>query len=59
MTSKGNPWPNLTKKTIKIGFIHDSSEEHAFPQVLSPNNTGSSKFSPRASKFWELVSIPS
>ena len=37
-------------------FIHDSSEEHAFPQILSSNHTCSSKFSPMVSKFQELDS---
>ena len=56
MTCKGTPWPNFTNKTLTNLFIHDSSEEHAFPRDLSPSNTGSSKFSPMVSKFWELDS---
>jgi hypothetical protein len=44
MTSEGNPWPHSIKKHLKKLFIHDSSEEHAFPQILSPNHTSSSKF---------------
>ena len=59
MTIKGTPWPNFLNKTLINGFMHDSSEESSFPRVLSPNNTGSSKFSLMASKFWELDSIPS
>ena len=56
MTSEGTPWPHSIKKHLKNLFIHDSSEEHAFPQVLSPNHTGSSKFSLMVSKFQELNS---
>ena len=56
MTSKDTPWPNFTKKTLTNLFIHDSSEEHAFPQILSPNHTGSSKFSLMVSKFCDLDS---
>ena len=56
MTSEGTPSPHSIKKHLKNLFIHDSSEEHAFPQVLRPNDTVSSKFSPMVSKFWELIS---
>ena len=51
MTSKDTPWPHLINKPLINLFIHDSSEEYDFPRVLSPNNIGSSKFSPMASKF--------
>ena len=56
MTSEGFPWPHYIKKHLKNWFMHDSSEEHAFPQVLSLNHTCSSKFSPMVSKFWKLDS---
>lgn len=45
MTSEGTPWPHSIKKHPTNWFIHDSSEEHAFPQILSLSHTGSSKFS--------------
>ena len=51
MTSEGTPWNNYIKKHLKNLFIHDSSEEHAFPQILSLKRTSSSKFSPMVSKF--------
>ena len=56
MTSEGNPWPHSIKKNLKNWFIHDSSEEHAFPEILSPSHTGSSKFSQIVSKFQEFIS---
>ena len=56
MTNEVTPWPHSIKKHLKNGFIHDSSEEHAFPQILSLNHIGSSKFSPMVSKFRELIS---
>ena len=56
MTNEGNPWHNYINKHLKNLFIHDSSEEHAFRQVLSPNHTGSSKFSLMVSKFREIIS---
>ena len=56
MTSKGTPWHNLINKTLKKLFIHDSSGLHAFPQALSLMDTSSSKFSPMAPQFWDLVS---
>ena len=56
MNIKGTPLPNFTKKPLKNLFIHDSSEEHAFPQILSLNHTSSSKLSLMVSKFWELIS---
>ena len=54
MTSQGTPWNNSIKKHLKNQFIHEYSEEHAFSRVLSPNHTGSSKFSSMVSKFLEL-----
>ena len=56
MTSEGTAWPHSIKKHPTNWFIHDSSEEHVFPQILSLNHTGSSKFSPMVSKFRELDS---
>ena len=56
ITSEGIPWPHSIKKHLTKLFIHDWSEEHAFPQVLSPNHTSSSKFSPMVSKFRDLDS---
>ena len=56
MTSEGTPWPHSINKHLTNLFIHDSSEEHAFPQILSLNHTGSSKFSLMVSKFWEFIS---
>ena len=51
MTIKGTPLHNLLKKPLTNLFIDDSSEEYAFPRVLNPSNTSSSKFSSMASKF--------
>ena len=59
MTSKGTPFPNFIKKPLTKLFIHDSSGLYAFPQVLSLIDTSSSKFSPIAPQFWDLVSNPS
>ena len=56
INSIGTPWPNYIKIHITNLFIHDSSEEHVFPQILSSNHTGSSKFSSMVSKFRELDS---
>ena len=56
MRSEGDPWYHSIKKHLTNLFIHDSSEEHVFPQILSPNHTGSSKFSLMISKFRELIS---
>ena len=56
MTSEGNPWPHSIKKHLTNWFIHDSSEEHVFPQILSPSHTDSSKFTPMVSKFLDLDS---
>jgi hypothetical protein len=56
MTSNGTPWPNLIKKNLKNGFIHDSSGLYAFPQALSLTDTSFSKFSPMAPQFWDLIS---
>ena len=55
MTSEGTTWPHYIKKHLTKLFIHDSSEEHAFPQILSLNHTGSSKFSQMVSKFREVI----
>ena len=45
MTSEGTPCPHSIKKHLTNWFIHDSSEKHAFPPILSPSHPGSSKFS--------------
>ena len=55
MKIEGNPWDNFIKNNLAKLFIHDSSEEHAFPQILSPSHTGS-KFSSMVSKFRDLDS---
>jgi hypothetical protein len=59
MASKGTQLPYYIKKPLTKLFIHDSSGLYAFPQVLSPIDTSSSKLSPMASKFGDLVSNPS
>ena len=41
MTSEGTPWPHSIKKNLKNWFIHDSSDAHAFPRVLSLLDTSS------------------
>lgn len=51
VTSKGTPWPNLTKKPLTKWIIHVSSEVYTFSQVLGWANTSSSKFSPMAPQF--------
>ena len=45
MTSEGTPWPHTIKKHPTNLFIHDSSEKHVFPPILSLSLLGSSKFS--------------
>ena len=45
MTSKDNPWPHFIKKNPTNWVIHDSSEKHVFPPILSPSHPGSSKSS--------------
>ena len=59
ITYEGTPWPHSMKKHLINLFIHDSSEEHAFPQILSPSNTGSSKFSQMVFKSGSLFLISS
>lgn len=56
MNIKGTPWIHLIKKTLTKVFINDSSGLYAFPQALSLTGTSSSKFSPMAPQFWDLVS---
>ena len=58
MTSKGNTWLNFIKKPLKNGFIHDSSEVYAFPQILSLTDTSSPEFSPMDPQFLDLVPSP-
>ena len=41
MEIKGTKWPHFIKKTLTNGFIHDSSEVYAFPQILSLTDTSS------------------
>ena len=59
ITSNGTPWNNFIKKPLTKWFIHDWSGLYAFPQALSMINTSSSKFSPMAPRFWDLVFNPS
>ena len=41
MTNEGSWWTHSIKKHHKIGFIHDSSDVHAFPRVLRLSDTSS------------------
>jgi hypothetical protein len=45
MTSEGTPWPHTINKPLTNWVIHDSSEKHAFPPILSLSLPSSSKFS--------------
>ena len=45
MTSEGTQWPHTIKKTPTNWVIHDSSEKHVFPPILSLSLPGPSKFS--------------